>query len=196
MAEKSTVEEEVEVELVSGVDEHVIVQEDSWHKKVWDRTGGNCYNCGSSHKVRTKLIVPEIAGGRKVAENGHLICRACEMATDRSLAKERHADNRPINFWVSRRLFNTLSEAGTGSFKSKSALIRYLMGKFIEAEDHFDDLENYQDSPGADAVKVNAWVPKDTYAVFQEKVTARGATVTDTIKGLLMVFEMETNKEK
>lgn len=172
-------------------------EECSWQQEVWERTGGNCGNCGSNHKVRVKLIVPIIAGGHKAASNASLICRACDMAVDSSNPKTKHADNRPINFWVSRRLFERMNNGlcSDRGFKSKSALIRYLMNKYITAENQFDDLDRYQDAEGIDTAKVNAWVPRETYATFQSMIGKRGMTVTDAIKSLVMVYEDETTKE-
>jgi hypothetical protein len=145
--------------------------------------------------VRLKLIVPEEAGGQRTASNAVLICRACEMSTDASKPKLRHADNRPINFWTSRRLFDRMENGviSKNGFKSKSALIRYLMNKYIQDEPQFDDLEQYQDNAEeADAAKVNAWVPKDTYGTFKSRVDRRGMSVTDAIKALIMVYDEET----
>jgi len=188
-------EDENEVEVVGPG--YRIEVAPNWQTEVWERTNNNCYNCGSGHKVRVKLIVPEVAGGKKTASNASLICRACEMATDSSNLKTKHSDNRPINFWVSRRLFERMNNGlcSDRGFKSKSALIRYLMNKFITSENQFDDLEQYQDGEGVDGAKVNAWVPRDTYATFQSMINQRGMTVTDAIKSLVMVYEEETAKE-
>lgn len=188
-------DEENTVEVVGP--DYRIETPPAWQQEVWERTNGKCYNCGSTHKVHVRLIVPEDAGGQKVTSNACLICRACEMAVDSAAPKAKHADNRPINFWVSRRLFNRMNNGlcSDRGFKSKSALIRYLMSKYIQAEKQFDDLEQYQDSEGSDAVKVNAWVPRETYATFQAMIQKRDLTVTDAIKSLVMVYEEET-KEK
>lgn len=167
----------------------------TWEQEVWERHNGKCCNCGSTSKVRVKLIVPEEAGGQRIASNAVVICRACELVTDASKPKMRHADNRPINFWASRRLFNRMENGvcSENGFKSKSALIRYLMNKYIQDEVQFDDLEQYQDNAEeADAAKVNAWVPKDTYETFKTKLDRRGLSVTDAIKALIMVFDEET----
>lgn len=167
----------------------------AWEQEVWERSNGKCCNCGGDSKVRLKLIVPEEAGGQKVASNAVIICRACELTTDASKPKMRHADNRPINFWTSRGLFNRMENgvcSGNG-FKSKSALIRYLMNKYINSEKQFDDLEQYQDNAeGVDAAKVNAWVPKDTYETFKTMLDRRGMSVTEAIKALVMVYDEET----
>lgn len=167
----------------------------AWEQETWERHDGKCCNCGSTSKVRVKLIVPEEAGGQKIASNAVVICRACELVTDASKPKMRHADNRPINFWTSRKLFDRMENGvcSENGFKSKSALIRYLMNKYLQDEGQFDDLEQYQDnSEGADAAKVNAWVPKDTYGAFKARVDRRGLSVTDAIKALIMVYDEET----
>jgi hypothetical protein len=86
--------------------------------------------------------------------------------------------------------------AGKG-FNSKSALIRYLMGKYIQDEGQFDDLENYQDAAGGtDSAKVNAWVPIDTYETFKTMLDRRGLSVTDAVIALVMVYEMEISSRK
>jgi hypothetical protein len=188
-------EDDETVEVVGG--DRVEEAKSSWQQEVWDRTNGNCGNCGSDHKVRVKLMVPEIAGGKKAASNASIICRACEMAMDSSEPKTKHSNNRPINFWVSRRLFERMNNGlcSDRGFKSKSALIRYLMNKYITAETQFDDLDRFQDAEGIDTAKVNAWVPRETYATFQAMIGKRGMTVTDAIKSLVMVYEDETTKE-
>lgn len=164
-----------------------------WQEEVYERTEGKCFGCGSKHKVRAKLIVPVEAGGHPTAENAYLVCRACEMATDANHTKNKTTDNRPINFWVSRRLFQKMDNGlcSDKGFGSKSALIRYLMGKYIQDESRFDDLDQYQDYAGVDSAKVNAWVPKDIYATFQSMVKRRGLSVTDAVVALVMVYEME-----
>ena len=185
-------EKETDVEQVGPTFE--IYTPPTWEQEVWDRTNGRCCNCGGDSKVRIKLIVPEEAGGQKIASNAVVICRACELVTDASKPKMLHANNRPINFWTSRKLFNRMENGvcSDNGFKSKSALIRYLMNKYISDEGQFDDLEQYQDCVEADAAKVNAWVPKDTYETFKARMDRRGMSVTDAIKALIMVFDEET----
>lgn len=164
-----------------------------WQEEVLERTGGACSGCGSKHKVRAKLVVPLEAGGLPISENAYMVCRACEMATDASHPKNKTADNRPINFWVSRRLFQKMDNGlcSDRGFASKSALIRYLMSKYIQDETRFDDLDQYQDYAGVDSAKVNAWVPKDIYSTFQAMVKKRGLSVTNAVVGLVMLYEME-----
>lgn len=188
---------EVVVGMTAGEQLKISVPPD-WQQEVWARCKNKCSGCGSTAKLTLKLIVPEVAGGQRAPANAYIICRACEIATDASRPKMRHANNRPINFWVSRRLFERMNNglcSDTG-FKSKSALIRYLMGKYIGSEKQFDDLEQYQDTEGADDAKVNAWVPKDTYETFKTLLDRRGMTVTDAIKALVMVYEDEKDREQ
>jgi hypothetical protein len=69
------------------------------------------------------------------------------------------------------------------------ALIRSLIEMYVENEDRFDDLEQYQDN-GSD-IKINIWIDIDVYSQFKEKVNARNMTVTDAIKSLVTVFEAQ-----
>jgi hypothetical protein len=61
------------------------------------------------------------------------------------------------------------------------------MSKYIVDEARFDDLERHQDS-GAD-VKINVWVDVDAYTTFRQLVDARGLTVTDAVKSLILVYQ-------
>lgn len=169
----------------------------SWQKEAWDRTNGSCYNCGSAHRVSGEYVVPPWMGGKKVASNIVLLCRPCLMIAD-SLPTNNHNENRPINFWVSRSLFESLPNSflNKKGFSSRSALIRYLISKYIAEENLFDDLEQYQDVSGSDVVKVNAWVPANTYTTFKTLLDKRGVTVTDAIRSLVMIFKEEVNKER
>jgi hypothetical protein len=188
--------ESVEVVNASGATFEVTTPPD-WQQEVWSRCQNKCSGCGSTAKLTLKLIVPLEAGGQKTAENAYIICRACEIATDASRPKMQHSNNRPINFWVSRRLFDRMNNGlcSDRGFKSKSALIRYLMGKYISSEPQFDDLEHYQDAEGVDDAKVNAWVPKDTYETFKTMLDRRGMSVTDAVKALVMVYESEKDRD-
>jgi hypothetical protein len=71
-----------------------------------------------------------------------------------------------------------------------SAFIRYLIGKYVADDSFFDDLEQYQDS--GNEVKINVWVERSRYDVFQAKLKKRGMTVTDGLKALIRVFDDET----
>lgn len=190
------------IEVVQGLQEVpegiTVVAPPSWQEEVWERTAGRCYGCGSDHKNRVKLLVPMEAGGTECAENACLICRGCEMATDASKPKNKTSDNRPINFWVSRRLFQRMDNGlcSNKGFNSKSALIRYLMAKYIQDDVQFDDLEQYQDAAGTDSARINAWVPMDTYETFKAMLDRRGMSVTEAVIALVMVYEMETAARK
>jgi hypothetical protein len=112
-----------------------------------------------------------------------------------SVGRESSEPTRAVNFWVSTRFYDQFKSAvaGSGAFHSMSALVRYLMAKFVEDGDRFDDLLPYQDS-GRD-VKVNVWVGRGTYAQFKEIVVGRRLTVTDAIKALIdMWVEAALNK--
>jgi hypothetical protein len=160
------------------------VAEPGWEKQVLVAARYRCSNCGSNDRVKVNMIVSEEAGGRKVVSNGVVLCRACDMANDVVNRKACSGASRPINFWVSRNLFDQ-TKAYNG-FSSTSALIRYLIDKYVEDESRFEDLEMFQDE-GRD-VKINVWVEPTTYDRFKELVDARGLTVTDALKNLLKMY--------
>lgn len=161
-----------------------------WEAKVRQRYRDRCANCGGSERLKVRLVIPRSAGGRIKASNGVLLCRACEMAGEAVSGSSRKDKSRPVNFYVSRDLNGRIARglATHNGFHSKSALIRYLMGKYEADEDLFDDLELFQDSESSESVKINVWVDNRLYRRFKDRVNARGLTVTDALKGLLLVY--------
>ena len=172
-------------------------REEAWATRVWDACGGRCSNCGATDRLKARKIVPEEAGGREVVSNGMLLCRACELAQEIEMTRPQLASGertRPINFFVGKGLYDRMKGGLTKDrgFRSVSALIRYLMGKFVLDPDRFDDLELYQEG-GAD-VKVNVWVDRDIYGNFKALANRNGMTVTDTLKGLIRMYERESQR--
>lgn len=168
-----------------------------WERLVWQRYRSQCANCGGPDRLRVILVVPVAAGGQLIDSNGVLLCRSCEMATDAVKKGKTSSDQRLVNFWVSRRLFDDIHKginaykAGGHGFRSMGALVRYLISKYVEDESRFDDLGLYQDESSAD-VKVNVWVEKDRYSTFKALLDKRGMTITDAIKSLIRMYEEGT----
>lgn len=166
-----------------------------WATLVWEARRGQCANCGSEDRVRAEMIVPEAAGGRKLVSNGILLCRTCAMARE---IVERHPYalsgdlTRPINFFVSASLHEKLRNGllVASGCRSVSSLVRYLMTCFVTSPDRFDDLGMFQD-PGSD-VKVNVWVDRHVYESFKEVANRQGMTVTDALKGLIKLYEVQS----
>jgi hypothetical protein len=163
-----------------------------WEKKIWQRYRSRCANCGQEERLRVKMIVPLEAGGQMSESNGVLLCRSCEMAAEASKKDSKANDQRLVNFWVSRRLFDRIQEGlqTYKAFNSMGSLVRYLISKYIEDESRFDDLELYQDE-GADS-KLNVWVERDRYDTFKVLLDKRGMTVTDAIKSLIRMYEEQS----
>ena len=176
----------VEVEFISPTESD---EKAHFEQRVREFAKDRCLNCGGIDRTRVSLIVPESAGGTYSTSNGVLLCRPCEMAAESVRQSRYHEQPRRIlNFWVSRKLYNRI-QAGTetkNGFNSVSALVRYLMSKYIVDEGRFDDLEQYQDA-GAD-VKINVWVDMPSYATFKTLVDKRGITVTDAVKNLILMY--------
>lgn len=158
------------------------------------RANGKCNGCREPAALRGVEVVPGWHG-----RGGHwaALCRTCEFAAELDKRDRTAASGpltRPINIWVSSKLFerihNGLSEKY--GFRSMSSLVRYLMSKYVMDVSRFEDVGQYQDQ-GSD-VKVNVWVPRDIYAVFQSQAQSRGLTVTDALKGLIRMYEMEIEK--
>jgi hypothetical protein len=168
-----------------------------WSSQVWEAYRNKCASCGGKEKLRASLIVPEGAGGARDVRNSVLLCRTCEFARDlinRPKTPGSGHTTRPINFWISSSLYAKLKNGLSHDygFKSLASLVRFLMSTYVSDVAHFNDVENYLDR-GAD-VKINVWVPKDTYAIFQTITTKHGSTVTDTLRGLLRMYESETDR--
>lgn len=162
-----------------------------WRTKVLERHHHACGNCGSTDRVQVHFSVPLAAGGTLAVTNGYVLCRACEMACEIA-KKPSGAARRPINFWVSKHLYDLLDSltAPGRRFSSMGGLIRYLITLYTTSPGRFDDLPNYQDR-GTD-MKVNAWVDRDAYETFKALLDTCGVTVTDALKGLILLYsEME-----
>jgi len=161
-----------------------------WEKQVLVNTRDCCSNCGGKHKLRVIMLVPVEAGGQLTIDNGRVLCRACEMARDAvSRATSNGEARRPVNFWVSRRMYDKIK--ALNGFRSAGALVRYLMSMYVRDTERFDDLVSWQDV-GAD-VKVNVWVDRQAYATFKVLVNSRGLTVTDSLKALIRLYEEEAD---
>jgi hypothetical protein len=167
-----------------------------WERLVWQRYRNSCANCGGKERLRAVLVVPLEAGGQEIDSNGVLLCRSCEMASDAVKKGKTVSDQRLVNFWVSRRLFDSLHDSlkshnGVPGFRSMGALIRYLIVKYVEDETRFDDLALYQDQvEDSTGVKINIWVGKSDYEAFKA-ILARGRmTITDAIKSLILAHLM------
>ena len=142
--------------------------EEAWATLVWKAQQGRCSGCGcsQSEQLKVRMVIPRELGGKEIVSNGILLCRTCELA---------------------KKLTNGLSTKY--GFRSISSLVRYLMQKYAEDPDWFPDLELYQDT-GADT-KVNVWVGRELYAAFKSEVDVRGSTVTDVLKSLIQMYEIE-----
>lgn len=161
-----------------------------WSSFVMEAANGCCANCGSAHKVTPRLIVPRDAGGKLTRSNSVALCRACELASGAIPRREKDLERRPVNIWVSNRLYKTLqARRDAGHTSSMGALVRYLMTKYVQEQGRFDDLAQYQDT-GTD-VRLNVWVDTDLYQDFKHKVDSAGHTVTAALKSLFCMYETE-----
>ena len=160
-----------------------------WTEAVLVTSGGKCANCGSDHKVSPRLIVPEDVGGRRTLSNSVVLCRACELASGALPKRVGSGENRLVTVWVSSALYEGLHRrVQAGHAKSIGALVRYLMQKYTEAHDRFDDLP-MQEAVGS--VRLNIWVDSEEYRVFKAKVNEYGLSVTDAIKAMCRLYDAE-----
>lgn len=166
---------------------------DAWVHAVWEHYGGKCANCGADHNVVVRMVVPEAAGGQLVLTNGTTLCRTCEVAQNAVWKAEQTGSTpkRPICVWISRKLYESLQAtlSTKNGFNSMAGLIRYMMGLVVESPDRFSDLQNYQNR-GSD-LKVNLWVDAEAYDRFKGVLADRNLTVTDGIKGLMLLYTTE-----
>ena len=186
-----TANAEARVEFIQGFDPDKLSDEQKMHlfqQALLERAKDMCSNCGSDHKVRARMIVPLEAGGKFSFDNGTTLCRACEMAAAVVSLSTKGDAKRPVNFWVSHRMYDKVKKLN--GFNSTGSLVRFLMEKFVEGASQFDDLHLWQEE-GTD-MKINVWVDKAVYASFKEVVNARGLTVTDAFKALIRMYEEES----
>ena len=165
----------------------------AWEERVLKRFNERCGNCGSEGRVTVIPIVPLEAGGQMELGNGMAICRACLLA--RSTHGAQTPRDAPVVLWVSRQLSDAVLArlgASTSAYKSMSGLVDGLIELYVRHPDQFEDLALYQDE-GNDA-KLNLRAESERYEVFKTLVRARGLTITDAIKALLLIF-LTTPKE-
>lgn len=181
--------------------ETIVVSENTanqaWSAQVYEHFRNRCSNCGSEDKIKASLIVPVEAGGRLTLSNSTLICRTCELAAELLRRKKVGASGdstRPINFWVGRSLHTALRNGLSHEygFNSIASLVRFLMSRYVKSPDFFEDIENYVDR--SSDVKINVWVPRGMYGEFKDAVAANGMTVTDSLRGLLRMYESEADR--
>ena len=154
-----------------------------WERAVREVHRNKCASCGGEDRLQAQLIV---STGKKSVENGVLLGRACSLA-----ARGREApseDRRPVNLLVSRSLHERLL-SGQHGFTSVSAFVRHLMTCFAEDSSRYDDVGLYQDC--GSEIKVNVWIDTKLYESFKKAVNAAGLTVTDAVKGLVLMHEAE-----
>lgn len=190
--EEVSVEVAAPTEIVTVSPEHLKSDAQIWTDLVWEQHRHQCSNCGGADRLKLKMVVPLEAGGQYVVSNGVILCRTCEIAAD-STRPMGNDPRRPINFWVSQGLYQSLKDNAKDSvFHSMASLVRYLMAKYVASEASFDDLEKYQAAAGTGSdVKINVWVERDMYAAFKDLVVKRGLTVTDALKALILMYEAE-----
>lgn len=176
-----------------SVEERTEAARRKWWKEVLHQYQNHCVNCGGTDRLKVHMVVPLEAGGRLEVENGTVLCRTCEMAKDAVEREARGSERRPVNFWVSRKLYTRIDEAlrTRNGFVSIGSLVRYLMTKYVTDPERFDDIERYQDF-GAAEVKLNVWVDTDTYETFREVLGQQRTTVTDALKALILLYDEET----
>lgn len=182
-----------DLETRLGPESSLETERKAWVKAVTQNYRERCGNCGGAENLRARLIVPEENGGRLVEANGVLLCRACDIASEPRAKKS--GDQRLVNFWVSRKLFDSikLSVDGNPLFASMGALVRCLMSRYTEDPSRYEDLELFQDDDLSmdPKTKINVWVDRGEYAAFKEALDTRGMTVTDALKSLIVAYQME-----
>jgi hypothetical protein len=158
----------------------------SWQALVKAQCRGRCVNCGETRHVRVHMVVPEEAGGKFVLENGIVLCRACEFARMAAASGKQKA-SRLVNFYASALFYRRMERLKIEGQTSLSAIIRSLMRAMVDDPESYEDIAQYQDS-GQAQTRLNVWVDLEQYSQFQELVEARGMTVTDAVKGLLLMY--------
>lgn len=164
-----------------------------WENQTLRRFRHCCANCGGSDHVAAKFIVPLEVGGQMTESNTTALCRACDMAAEWTRLPEDKAGRRCVTVWLSESMYRLIQnriELGDARFSSMSSLVRFLIDRFVESPDRFDDLELYQDE-GSD-VKVNLWISVSMFEAFRATMLELGMTITDGIKALVKMYEVET----
>jgi hypothetical protein len=182
--------------LIMGPEEAVAAAKVEWTSRVFEHFEDTCCGCGSNEHLKAKLILAEEAGGSLKLSNSTLLCRVCELAAEIfSREKVRVGCNtRPINFWIDRKLHNSLQNGlqHNYGFNSLAAIVRFLMARYCESPDQFSDISDYIEC-GLD-VKLNVWVSHEMYNNYKNFVAAKDLTVTDSLRGLLRMYEANADR--
>ena len=163
---------------------------------IFERASNKCQNCGSHGPLSVALIVPEHAGGHKVASNAAALCRKCDLSRDAAPKLGEKAEDFVVSVWMSRSLRDQVESliSTKNTFSSWSSLSRYFIHKYLASSHLFYDLENYQD-PSSET-KVTIRVDRVIYDKFLEQVRARGMTATDALRGFYLMWIGELGFEQ
>lgn len=166
---------------------------DSFEAQVRTAHGQRCVGCGNTDRTRVRLVVAEAAGGSRTLANAVLICRTCEFHEARVQATEGGPAPRTLlNFWVSAELQAWMQ--AHAPFQGVSALVRYLIGLYVESPpERFDDLLLYQNASAE--VRSFVWVPADLHATFKARARKEGLTLTQALIALILLYRIEIAQE-
>lgn len=158
----------------------------AWKKAVLARDANSCVNCLRKTNIAVSYVIPPEAGGELRVSNGVSICRQCRVAAESVKTPASKIDNKtPLNFLISRKLYNQVKDYCDDKSISISALIRQMISLFIKYPEQFEDLELFQD-PGSE-IKVNAWCDGDEFSTMKKMCQDKNVTLTNTLKSLLLM---------
>lgn len=159
----------------------------SWQSLVYARFNNKCGNCGSTERLVVRLIVPEEHGGQKIESNGVVLCRTCDLASKLSPKPGAASFQRPYNFYVNDQMLAVV-ERHSAAFRGKAGFLRHLMDTFSIEPHLYDDLAKYQSSGDHD-IKINFHMDSLQFEKFKAAATSHGLTMTDALRGLLLMFD-------
>lgn len=161
----------------------------SFEKIVRERYREKCANCGCDEPERLSVawIVPIGRGGEKVIDNAVLLCKTCELSKD----IDKKDNKRPFDLFISRSMHERLQELkNIYTATGMTAVVRYIVQKFLDNPDKFEDLSLYQDG-NIPEVRLHVWIDESKYDEFREALRERGMTVAEAIKGLILKFDTD-----
>ena len=123
------------------------------------------------------------------ASNEVVVCRDCDLLRFKQVPKGALVEPKMLNVWLSRELHEHVMDViskGWGGMSSLAGLTRYLVGKYLEHPEHYEDLGSRQDQ--GMGVKVNFWVSHAMRESLKETAVAHRLTVADVVKGLFLLY--------
>ncbi len=161
-------------------------QKKYWESEVVKAASLRCQVCLSSNdNICAHPLISFDMGGEYTLANGSALCRSCLFLTnDKGLQNDKKES---IDITISYRLRNKIEQIRElCNFSSASAFTRFLLNKYIEHQDLFTDIDQYQDTKQESRLHLS--ISSGQY----HEITNSKYSANQIIAALYLIFEMES----